>query len=95
MIESVRHHIRDSLVGVPFDLPEIKGLRAKLPDAYKGDDDFDRLDNWLQGLLRYFKIHQLTRVDRDLDRVLVAGTSLKGRAERWFSYKVEHLTRII
>jgi hypothetical protein len=26
MIESLRHHIRDSLVGIPFDLPEIKGL---------------------------------------------------------------------
>ena len=95
MINNLVRHIRDSLMGIPDNLPEIKGLRARMPEAYGGEDDFDRLDNWLQGLLRYFKIHRLTGVDRDEDRVLVTGTSLKGKAERWFSQEVERPTRII
>jgi hypothetical protein len=38
-------------VGILDNLPELKGLCAKMPEAYKGKDDFNRLDNWLQGLL--------------------------------------------
>jgi len=89
MIDTLRNHIRDSLIGIPNNLPEIKGLRAKLPEAYDGEDDFDHLDRWLQGLLRFFKIHRLTGGDKDIDRVLVTGTCLKGKAERWFSHEVE------
>jgi hypothetical protein len=95
MIENLRRHIRDSLGGIPDNLPELKGLRAKMPEAYEGEDDFDWLNNWLQGLLRYFKIHWLTGADRDEDRVLVTGTILKGKAEQWFSHEVERPTRII
>ena len=65
MIENLRNHIRDSLMGIPDDLPELKGLHMKLPNSYGGDDKFDKLDNWLQSLLRYFKIHQITRMDKD------------------------------
>ena len=67
----------------------------KLPEPYEGEDDFDLLDRWLQGLLRFIKIHRLTGVDKDRDRVLVTGTSLKGKAERWFSQEVERPTHII
>ena len=51
MINNLLQHIQDSLVGILANLPEIKGLRIGLPDAYKGEDDFDKLDSWLQGLL--------------------------------------------
>ena len=51
MINNLLQHIRDSLVGIPANLPKIKGLRIRLPDAYEGEDDFDKLDSWLQGLL--------------------------------------------
>jgi hypothetical protein len=95
MIENLRNHIRDSLMGIPDDLPELKGLRAKLPTTYGGDDDFDHLDNWLQGLLRYFKIHRITGMEKDRDRALVTGTCLSGKAERWFCHKVERPTHII
>ena len=81
MIDALRNHIRDSLMGIPNNLPEIKGLQAKLPEAYDSKDDFDCLDRWLQGLLRFFKIHHLTGADKDIDRVLVTGTCLKGKAE--------------
>ena len=60
-----------------------------MPEAYEGKDDFNCLDSWLQGLMRFIKIHHLTGVDKDLDQVLVTGTCLKGKAERWFSHEVE------
>jgi hypothetical protein len=81
MIDNLRQHIRESLSGIPHDLPELKGVRAKLLEAYRGEDNFDHLNNWLQGLLRFFKLHCITGVDKDRDMVLVTGTSLKGKAE--------------
>jgi hypothetical protein len=47
MVESLQWHIWESLTGAPDDLPELKGLQAKLPTAFEGQDDFDCLDNWL------------------------------------------------
>jgi hypothetical protein len=41
MINNLRQHIRESLTGIPNDLPELKVLRAKLPESYQGKDDFD------------------------------------------------------
>ena len=89
MIANLIQHIRESLAGIPENLPEIKGLRAKLPDAYAGEDDFDKLDNWLQSLLHHFKLNRLTVNDRDTDCILVTGTCLKGKAEHWFNHEVE------
>jgi hypothetical protein len=66
---------------IPDDLLVLKGFHVKLLRAYKGEDDFDHLDNWLQGLLHYFKLYHLTEADRDADWVLVTGTCLIGKAE--------------
>lgn len=93
--ELLRRYIRDSLAGAPSNLPELKGLRAKLPEPYGGNDDFDRFESWLQGLLRHFKLHRLTDQDRDGDRILVAGSCLKSRAERWFNHEVERPHRMV
>jgi hypothetical protein len=95
VIAKVIRQIRASLSGIQPNLPEIKGLRIKQPEQYAGKDDFDRLDNWLQGLLCYFKLNHLTVVDRDADHVLVTGTCLRDKAECWFNHKVEHPTRVI
>jgi hypothetical protein len=81
MINNLLWHIRDSLLRMPHDLPEIKGLCIKLPEAYTGKDNFDKLDSWLQGLLHYFKLNCITADDRDADRILVMGNCLKGKAE--------------
>jgi len=51
MIEHLKNNIRESLVGIPDNLPEIKGIQAKLPEAYEGKDDFNHLNSWLQGLM--------------------------------------------
>ena len=90
MIDNLIHHVRDSLAGTAPDLPEIKELQMKLSKAYTGKDDFDKLDNWLQGLLRYFKLNQLMLDNRDADSVLVTGHGLKGKAKQWFNHEVEH-----
>ena len=81
MINNLIRHISDSLWGIPHNLPEIKGLQSKLPNPYAGEDEFDKLDNWLQGLLCHFKHNRLTADDRDVDCILVTGTCLKGKAE--------------
>lgn len=94
MINNLIRHIRNSLSEIPHDLPEIKGLRVNLPEAYAGEDDIDKLDNWLQGLLRHFKLNRLTANNRDADRILVTGTCLKGKAERWFNHEVERPSRV-
>ncbi len=95
MIDKLLHHIQGSLVDNPATLPEIKGLRVRLPDAYQGEDDFDLLNKWLQGLLRFFKLYCLMGRDRDPDCILLTGQSLKGKAECWFSQEVEQPTQII
>jgi hypothetical protein len=95
MTESLRLHIRNSLQGILEDLLELKGLCTKLPDAYNGEDDFDRLDNWLQGLLRNFKLKCLTGLDRDADHILVTRTCLTRKAKCWFSHEVECLMHLI
>ena len=81
MVESLRDHIRTSLMGISDNLPELKGLRAKMPDAYEGEDNFDHLERWLHRLIRFMKIHHLTGVDKEMDWILIMGTSLKGKAE--------------
>jgi hypothetical protein len=83
------------LEGVPNDLPELKEVHAKLPVAYEGEDNFNCMDNWLQGILCYFKIHHLTGADWDEDRILVTETCMKGKAEHWLSQEVEFPTQII
>jgi len=90
MIETLIDHIRESLADIPDNLLELKRLQVKLPEAYKGEDNFENLDVWLQGLLRFLKVHHLTGADKDRDRVLITGTCLKGKAEQWFSHEVEH-----
>jgi hypothetical protein len=94
MINNLIWHIRNSLSEMSHDLPEIKGLRVNLPEAYAGEDDIERIDNWLQGLLCHFKLNRLTADDRDADRVLVLGTCLKGKAEQWFNHEVECPLRV-
>lgn len=44
MIETLKKHIRESLAEIPDNLPELKGLRVKLPKAYDGEDDFEKLN---------------------------------------------------
>jgi len=95
IIETLIDHIREFLADIPDNLPELKGLWVKLPEAYKGEDNFKNLDVWLQGLLWFLKVHHLTGTDKDRDQVLITGTCLKGKAERWFSHEVERPNRLM
>ena len=92
-IENLRDHIRESLGRTSSNLPELKGVRLKQPEAYEGEDDYDRLEEWLRGLVRFFKLHRLTGADKEDNRVLVAGTCLKGKAGQWFGHEVERTKR--
>lgn len=92
-IETLRNHIRESLGRTLTNLPELKGVRLKQPEAYEGEDDYDRLEEWLRGIVRFFKLHRLTGQDKEDDRVLVAGTCLRGKARQWFGHEVERTSR--
>lgn len=78
-IKNLRDHIWESLSKASTNLPEPKGVHLKQPDAYEGKDDYDRLEEWLRGLVQFFKLHCLTGMDKEDDRVLVTGTCLKGK----------------
>ena len=67
MINNLQHHIWNSLAEAPDDLSELKGIHARMPKPYKGKDNSDKMDNWLQGLLCHFKLHHLMGIDRDAD----------------------------
>lgn len=43
-IDKLRAHIRDSLISILDNLPELKGLHTKMLDTYEGEDDYDHLN---------------------------------------------------
>jgi hypothetical protein len=71
------------------NLSELKGVCLKQLEAYEGEDNYDCLEEWLRGLVRFFKLHRLMGVDKEDSCVLVAGTCLKGKARQWFGHEVE------
>src|SRR5437879_11660482 len=85
-IENLRDHIRKSLGRALSNLPKLKGVHLKQPEAYEGKDDYDCLEEWLRGLVRFFKLHCLIGVDKEDNQVLMAGTCLKGKAGQWFGH---------
>ena len=74
----------------------ILGQQSSMQSAITQEsNDSDHLDKWLQGLLRFFKLHCLTGIEKDRDCILVAGTNLRGKAKHWYSHKVKWLTCLI
>jgi hypothetical protein len=56
-IKNLRDHIRESLGRASTNLPKLKGVHLKQPEAYEGEDDYDHLKEWLRGLVRFFRFH--------------------------------------
>ena len=67
----------------------------KLSELYEGDNNFKCVDNWLQGLLYYFKLYWVIGRDCNINQILVTRTCLKGKAEKWFNHKVKCLLHIV
>jgi hypothetical protein len=44
--------IRDRIGRTREQLPDIKNIRVSPPEKYSGEDDIEKFDTWLTGLLR-------------------------------------------
>ncbi|KAI0324086.1 hypothetical protein GY45DRAFT_1341022 [Cubamyces sp. BRFM 1775] len=73
-------------IGVQRLLTMIDEQLAKLPAPlrYKGKDDADKFEVWLQSLLEYLSTLRLTGKGFDKDRLLLAGNSLGGDTATWY-----------
>ena len=41
-------------------LPDIKNIRVSAPEKYSGEDDIEVFDTWLNGLLRWVQVYNIT-----------------------------------
>ena len=68
----------DEQVGQPTGPlgPEIKVMNPPKPSKYGGQDDFEKSNDWVSQLLKYYCTFKITGPDRDEDRVLYTGLFL-------------------
>jgi len=70
-------------------------MKISQPKAYKGQDNIDIFDKWVNQILRWFRIYKVTGPIRDGDRVMYAGACLEDLAGQWFDQEVESLDHTI
>ncbi|KIK10985.1 hypothetical protein PISMIDRAFT_19899 [Pisolithus microcarpus 441] len=75
--------------------PEVKVIKIAQPKYYKGQDDIDAFDEWVNQTLCWLKIYKVTGPGRDADRITYAGTCLEGMAVQWFDQEVDGPDRTI
>ncbi|KIM73025.1 hypothetical protein PILCRDRAFT_15579 [Piloderma croceum F 1598] len=74
-------------------LPDIKNIRVSPPEKYAGDDDIEKFDTWLVGLLRWYRVYNVTGNKKDSMRVDLCGTAITGLAATWYVDEVEAWNR--
>ena len=92
----MRHYrrlIQDRVGLERANVPDIKNIRISAPEKYSGKDDIEKFDTWLAGLLRWFRVYNVTGDDKDATRVDLCGTTLTGLAATWYSDEVEAWNR--
>ena len=67
----------------------IKNIRVSSSEKYNREDDIEKFDTWLVGLLRWFQVYNVTGDHKDTMRVELCGTTLAGLAATWYVDKVE------
>ena len=90
LLDRYRQRIYEA-VGQPCNPvgPEVKAMKIAQPKAYKGQDSIDIFDEWVNQLLRWFRIYKVTGPDCDVDRVTYMGACLEDLAAQWFDQEVE------
>jgi hypothetical protein len=63
------------------------------PEKYNGENDIEKFDTWLAGLLRWFRVYNVTGDYKDSMRVDLCGTTLAGLAATWYAVEVEAWNR--
>ncbi len=85
--------VRDRVGQEQGPLPDIKNIRVSPPEKYNGEDDIEKFDTWLAGLLRWFRVYNVTGDHKDTMRVDLCGTTLAGLAATWYADEVEAWNR--
>ena len=63
------------------------------PEKYSGEDDIEKFDTWLAGLLRWYRVYNVTGNEKDTMRVDLCGTALTDLAATWYADEVEAWNR--
>ena len=85
--------IRDRVGYEKEPVPDIKNIRVSAPEKYSGEDDIEVFDTWLNGLLRWFRVYNVTGRRKDATRVDLCGTTLTGLAATWYADEVKAWNR--
>jgi hypothetical protein len=72
--------IRDRIGHAREQLPDIKNIRVSPPEKYAGEDDIEKFDTWLAGLLCWYRVYNVTGNKKDSMRVDLCGTTVTGLA---------------
>ena len=67
--------------------------RLPTPDSYSGEEDIEKFDAWLQGLLRWLKLNLCAGPELERERIAITGLFLKDKASIWFNDNVEGVLR--
>ena len=85
--------IRDR-VGYDLENPsDMKSICIPPLDKYSGEDDIEKFDVWLTGLLRWMRVRNVTRPKKDMLQVDLCGTTLTSMAATWYTDNVEAWNR--
>lgn len=89
-----RQMIREQ-VGKPLGPNPLNTKQLKLPHPaeYTGEEDIEKFDGWLQSLLRWMKLSNMTGPDNESGRIAVTAMFLAGKARQWFNDNVEGVAR--
>lgn len=93
IIFGYRQLIRERLDPDGINLKDIKGIKATAPESYSGEDDAEKFDLWVAGLLRWFRIIGAAGDDNEQLRIELCGSTVTGAASQWFQSEIESIHR--
>ena len=87
----------DEQVEIPLRLgmstSKAGAMRLPTPDSYSGEEDIEKFDAWLQGLLRWLKLSLYAGLELERERIALTGLFLKEKASAWYNNNVEGVTQ--
>lgn len=95
IMQRYRRMIRDRVGQSRDDLTDVRGIKVSPPEKYGGEDDIEKFDAWIAGLLRWLRVQNVCGPKKDVLRVDLCGTTLKGLAADWFAEEVESFYRAV
>ncbi|KAH7903596.1 hypothetical protein BJ138DRAFT_971323, partial [Hygrophoropsis aurantiaca] len=76
------------------DVPEIKGSKPVVPDAYDGKDDIEVFEGWLLKTLCWMRMLRMIGPNYDELRTKYLGSVLSGIALFWYEQEIESPQRM-